>query len=402
MPVNLIVPESLNTIEGVRYAASASGIKKNGNLDLVLIELCDTAQVSAVFTTNKFCAAPVTLAKQHLSDSHSIRYLLINSGNANAGTGEKGLNAALSSCQKVAELTSCHENQVLPFSTGVIAEPLPIDNITIALPELVKCLDSHSALQAAEGILTTDIVVKAVTQQIDINGEIINITGFAKGSGMIKPNMATMLGYVFTDANISKKSLDILLKQATEQSFNAITVDGDTSTNDACVLVSTQQSKHQIDEHNEQFKNALDSVFRTLAQNIVRDGEGATKFVSIHVESALNELEAKELAFTIAHSPLVKTALFASDPNWGRILAAIGRANISCLEIDKVDLYLGDECLVKSGQPNPSYSEDKATKIMQQEEIDIKVCLNVGRAETTIWTTDLSYDYVKINAEYRS
>lgn len=402
MPVNLIVPESLNTIKGVRYAATASGIKKNENLDLVLIELCDTAQVSAVFTTNKFCAAPVTLAKKHLSDSNSIRYLLINSGNANAGTGEKGFNDALSSCQKVAELTSCNKNQVLPFSTGVIAEPLPIDNITLALPGLVKDLDSNSALQAAEGILTTDIVVKAVTQCIDINGEIISITGFAKGSGMIKPNMATMLGYVFTDANISKNSLDILLKQATEQSFNAITVDGDTSTNDACVLVSTQKSKHQIDEHNEQFKNVLNSVFRTLAQNIIRDGEGATKFVSIQVESALNVSEAKELAFTIAHSPLVKTALFASDPNWGRILAAIGRANISCLEIDKVELYLGDECLVKSGQPNPSYSEDKATKIMQQEEIDIKVCLNVGHAETTIWTTDLSYDYVKINAEYRS
>lgn len=402
MPVNLVVPEYLHSIKGVRYAAIASGIKKNGRLDLVAIELNEKVHIAAVFTQNKFCAAPVTVAKKHLNTADSIRYLLINSGNANAGTGEQGFNDAVASCQKVADLSGCDVNQVLPFSTGVIAEPLPIQKIKIALPELLKNLDIEAAMQAAEGILTTDIAIKAVTQQIEIDGEKISITGFVKGSGMIKPNMATMLAYVFTDASINQNSLNTLLHEATNLSFNAITVDGDTSTNDACVLVSTQQSKCQIDDSNQLFKESLNSVFKTLAQNIIRDGEGATKFVTIHVESALNNEEAKELAFTIAHSPLVKTALFASDPNWGRILAAVGRANISCLEIDKVDLYLGDECLVNSGQPNPSYSEDKATEIMQQDEIEIKVCLNVGDAKTTVWTTDLSYDYVKINAEYRS
>ncbi len=402
MPVNLVQPESLLPIKGIRYSTVASGIKKNGRLDLVVIELCSKAHVAAVFTTNRFCAAPVLIAKQHLKESSFIKYLLINSGNANAGTGEQGLKNALASCETIAALSGCDSNQILPFSTGVIAETLPVEKINKALPELINQLSVDTALKAAEGICTTDIALKAVSQQIEINGEVINITGFAKGSGMIKPNMATMLGYVFTDASIAKKSLDVLLRQATEQSFNAITVDGDTSTNDACVLVSTQQSNCQIDEHNEAFKDALNDVFRTLAQNIVRDGEGATKFVTIDVETALNIAEAKELAFTIAHSPLVKTALFASDPNWGRILAAVGRANISCLDIDKVDLYLGDECLVKGGQPNPTYSEEHAFDIMKQAEITIKVALNVGDASTTVWTTDLSYDYVKINAEYRS
>jgi len=402
MPVNLVQPESLIPIKGIRYSAVASGIKKNGRLDLVFIELCSKAHVAAVFTTNKFCAAPVIIAKKHLQEASSINYLLINSGNANAGTGEQGLKDALDCCETISGLSECHSNQILPFSTGVIAEALPIEKINAALPELIKQLSEDSALNAAEGILTTDIVLKAVSQQVEIDGEVISITGFAKGSGMIKPNMATMLGYVFTDASISKKSLDTILRQATEQSFNAITVDGDTSTNDACVLVSTQQSICQIDEQNKVFQKAINSEFRALAKNIVRDGEGATKFVTIDVETALNISEAKELAFTIAHSPLVKTALFASDPNWGRILAAVGRANISCLDIDKVDLYLGDECLVKGGQPNPSYSKEHAFEIMQKAEITIKVALNVGDASTTVWTTDLSYDYVKINAEYRS
>lgn len=402
MPVNLMVAKHLHAIKGIRFAAIASGIKKHGRLDLALIELSEQSHLAAVFTQNKFCAAPVTLAKQHLKTASSIRYLLINSGNANAGTGEQGYTNALLSCQEVANLSHCQVAQVLPFSTGVIAEQLAIDRIKSALPTLIENLNAESGLQAAEAILTTDIAIKAVSQQIKIEGETISITGFTKGSGMIKPNMATMLAYIFTDASINKNALNALLKQATEQSFNAITVDGDTSTNDACVLASTQQSVCKIDEYNGLFKDALNSVFKRLAQNIIRDGEGATKFVAISVESAINVAEAKELAFTIAHSPLVKTALFASDANWGRILAAIGRANITRLEIDKVDLYLGDVCLVQSGQPNPSYSEEKATAIMQQNEIAIKVCLNVGNAATTVWTTDLSYDYIKINAEYRS
>jgi len=402
MPVNLVIPGVLHNIKGIRYASLASGIKKAKTKDLVLIELCSGAQVASVFTQNKFCAAPVTLAKKNLLEASSIRYLLVNSGNANAGTGKKGLLDAALCCQEVAKFSQCDMNQVLPFSTGVIAEALPVDKIVKAIPLLIKNLSQDAVSEAAEGILTTDIAIKIATQQVEINGELISITGFAKGSGMIKPNMATMLGYVFTDANISENALDILLRQATEQSFNSITVDGDTSTNDACVLVSTQQSNNPIDENNRVFKDALNSVFKTLAQNIIRDGEGATKFVTIHVTSALNSEEAKEMAFTIAHSPLVKTALFASDPNWGRILAAVGRAQISCLDIDKVDLYLGDECLVKNGQPNTSYSEERAFDIMKESEITIKVSLNVGDSDATVWTTDLSYDYVKINAEYRS
>ncbi len=402
MPVNLQIPSVLHPIKGIRFSSAASGIKKNKRLDLVLVELCPAAHTASVFTTNKFCAAPVSVAKKHLNASRSIRYLLINSGNANAGTGEQGLHHAYESCQAVAQVANCHVEQVLPFSTGVIAEALPIDKITQALPQLYGDLSEDAALKAAEGILTTDIAIKAVSQQLHLDGETITITGFAKGSGMIKPNMATMLAYIFTDATIAPVVLERLLREATEHSFNAITVDGDTSTNDACVLVSTQQSDTLIDEHHVAFKAALNNVFQTLAKNIIRDGEGATKFVTIDVETALNSTEAKELAFTIAHSPLVKTALFASDPNWGRILAAVGRANISSLDIGKVDLYLGDECLVKSGQPNPAYSEEKAFAIMNEAEITIKVCLNVGTAKATVWTTDFSYDYVKINAEYRS
>ncbi|MBL7004742.1 MAG: bifunctional glutamate N-acetyltransferase/amino-acid acetyltransferase ArgJ [Gammaproteobacteria bacterium] len=401
MPVNLIIPEALHTIDGVKFSALACGIKKNKALDLVVVELCKEAQAVAVFTTNKFCAAPVTLAKQHLKEA-TPRYLLINSGNANAGTGEQGYQDALTCCESLASHAGCETNQVLPFSTGVIAEALPVEKIQQAIPSLVSSVSSQNALLAAKGILTTDLAIKATSTQVEIEGELITIMGFAKGSGMIKPNMATMLGYVFTDAKINKEVLDIYLTTAVDKSFNAITVDGDTSTNDACVLVSTQQSRVDIGANNAVFESALERVFQTLAQNIIRDGEGATKFVTIDVSSAANDKDAKEMAFTIAHSPLVKTALFASDPNWGRILAAVGRAPVSALAIDSVDLYLGDECLVKSGLPNPDYSEEKAFEIMRKDEINISVCLNIGNSSTRVWTTDLSYDYVKINAEYRS
>ena len=400
MPVNLKIPQFLEPIHGVRYSAVASGIKKTGALDLVAIELPEQAHVAAVFTQNKFCAAPVTLAKQHLQQNQP-RFLLINSGNANAGTGEQGMQDAFACCTALANETGWEVNQVLPFSTGVIAAALPVNNIQQAIPQLVKELSPDHALKAAEGIMTTDLAIKAVSQSIEVNGETISITGFTKGSGMIKPNMATMLAYIFTDATISQAALDNLLKQAVAGSFNAISVDGDTSTNDACVLVSTQTSQQDMSE-NIAFITALNSVFVTLAQNIVRDGEGATKFVTIEVESAYSEHEAKELAFTIAHSPLVKTALFACDPNWGRILAAVGRAPIEHLEIDKVDLFLGDECLVKGGLPYSGYSEERAFKIMAQAEITITVKLNCGAAKSRVWTSDLSYDYVKINAEYRS
>lgn len=402
MAVNYTPVDRLEPISGIRFASIHSGIKKPSILDLVAIGLCDDSKVSAIFTTNKFCAAPVTVAKEHLAQSLPIKCLLINSGNANAGTGAQGLKDAKNSCQAVANELDCEPTQVLPFSTGVIAAALPLDKIEAAVPRLISQLSDNDALEAAKGILTTDTVLKACSKQIVIEGETLTITGFTKGSGMIQPNMATMLAYIFTDADIDLKFQDQLLKNCSDQSFNSITVDGDTSTNDACVLVNTGQKSYKVTESSVEYIQVLMDVFQNLAQSIIRDAEGATKFVSIHIKNAESPKEAKILGLTIAHSPLVKTALFASDPNWGRILAAIGRAPIESLDINKVDLFLGSECLVKQGNPNPSYSEANAFEIMKKEEIDITVNLNMGDSETTIWTSDLTYEYVKINAEYRS
>ena len=403
MSVGLLAPENLLPVKGVKLAACHSGIKKDSTIDdLVLIELDENSSVASVFTTNKFCAAPVTVAKQHIDTAESVRYLLINSGNANAGTGHEGLQNSLNTCAAVATETGSAEQSVLPFSTGVIGAQLPVEKIISAIPGLLQNLDDDNWLAAAKGIMTTDTLPKAVSRQLVINNKTVNITGICKGSGMIKPDMATMLAYVATDALIEQEELDRCLRQVVNTSFNSITVDGDTSTNDACLLIATGGSGQMVDASHLEFMTALNEVFSQLAQSIIRDGEGATKFIQIQVEQAATLQDARELAYTIAHSPLVKTALFASDANWGRILAAIGRAPVSELDIDKVDLYLGEVCLIKNGLPDSEYTEQKGHDVMQQQDIIIRVKLNLGAQSATIWTTDLSYDYVKINAEYRS
>lgn len=401
MPVGLSEPENLLPVRGLRLAAHASGIKRNGADDVVLLELCEGANAAAVFTQNAFCAAPVVIAKKHLLQN-TPRALIINSGNANAGTGKQGLLAAGKSCDAVAGRLGCRSDQVLPFSTGVIGEPLPVDKLENAIPALADSLAEDNWLVAARGIMTTDTIAKAVSSQVSVGGETITITGMAKGSGMICPNMATMLAYVATDARIDNEKLQGILHGVIEKSFNAITVDGDTSTNDACVLISTGESAIDVDPDNSEFMAALESVFTHLAQAIIRDGEGASKFVSVVVEQAGTASEAKQVAYTIAHSPLVKTALFASDPNWGRILAAVGRAGIESLDIDKVDIYLDDVCIVEQGARASSYTEEAGQRVMDQQELTIRVSMGRGGESATVWTSDLSHEYVRINAEYRT
>lgn len=403
MAVGLYVPTQLYPVHGIKLASCHSGIKTDESVDdLVLVELNKGSTVAAVFTTNKFCAAPVTIARQHLHSSSSTRYLLINSGNANAGTGTQGLDNTLKSCQLVADLMQTESSEVLPFSTGVIGQQLPVDLIVSALPGLSEQLNEDNWLAAAQGIMTTDTLPKAVSTQFKVEGKTVTITGMCKGSGMIKPDMATMLAYVATDARISSEEINICLQMAVNESFNSITVDGDTSTNDACVLMASGYSRVEVGSHHEQFMQQLLDVFKKLAQSIIRDGEGASKFVEIKVQGATSDQDARELAYTIAHSPLVKTALFASDANWGRILAAIGRAPITTLDIEKVDLFLGNVCLVRNGVPDKDYTEEKGQQVMSEQEILIQVALNLGAGSATVWTTDLSYEYVKINAEYRS
>jgi len=403
MAVGLNPPGKLHQVEGIHLASMHSGVKLDPQVkDLVLIEINKDANVASVFTRNRFCAAPVIIARQHLVQNPKPRFLLINSGNANAGTGEIGLQQAIACCRAVAHSAAVNVSDVLPFSTGVIATELPLGCIEKSIPELVGDLDRDHWLQAAEGIMTTDTLAKAFSQQVKIQDKTISITGIAKGSGMIKPDMATMLSFIATDALIEKPVLDSLLGQMISTSFNAITVDGDTSTNDACVLIATGASGVTVSGSNSEFLKALQDVFQQLAQAIIRDAEGATKFVEIEVQQAASCSDAREVAYTIAHSLLVKTALFASDPNWGRILAAVGRARIKNLEIGKVDLFLGEVCLLKSGLPDPDYSEELGQAEMDLEEIRIVVNLNAGNDSATIWTSDLSYDYVKINAEYRS
>jgi len=403
MPVGLKAPGQLLPVPGIRLAATHSGIKADATVkDLVLIEINPTASTSAVFTRNKFCAAPVVVAKEHLEENSSPRFLLINSGNANAGTGASGYRHALQNCKRIANLTSLHANHVLPFSTGVIASELPVDKIDTAIPEMLEKLDEDAWLDAAQGIMTTDTLPKAISHQVEIEGKTVTVTGIAKGSGMIRPDMATMLAFVATDAQIDKAVLSDYLQNAVEDSFNAITVDGDTSTNDACVLMASGESGVEISVGNQQFSQALQLVFQQLAHSIIRDGEGATKFVEIHVKAAMSLKDAREVAYTVAHSPLVKTALFASDPNWGRILAAVGRAQIDRLAVDRINLYLGETCLLRNGLPDESYDESKGQVEMDKEEIKITIELGQGDYQARVWTSDLSYEYVKINAEYRS
>lgn len=397
--------QTLLPVPGVRLGTACAGIKKVDRRDLVVIELAAGAQVAAVFTRNAFCAAPVTVAREHLA-RQSARYVLINTGNANAGTGARGIQDAISCCDKIAELTGCDAQQVLPFSTGVIGEPLPVARIRDGLPKAMDALSASGWADAAMGILTTDTVPKAFSRQIAIQDRTVTITGIAKGSGMIRPDMATMLAFIATDAGVPHKLLQGCLEDAANASFNRITVDGDTSTNDACLLLATAQSGVTIkDSHSAdyaRFAAAVTELCEALALAIVRDGEGATKLITVQVEAGATQQECLDVAYTIAHSPLVKTAFFASDPNWGRLLAAIGRSGIQDLNIDAVQLYLGDVRLVCNGGLDPEYREERGQRVMDQKEITVRVVLGRGTAQARVWTCDFSYDYVRINAEYRT
>ena len=405
MAVGLSQPEDILSVKGVQLATVVAGIKNGNKSDLVLITFEPGTVCAGVFTRNAFCAAPVTVAKNHLAQANP-RALLINSGNANAGTGAQGLRDAEQSCVLVASAISCTDDEVLPFSTGVIGEDLPMDKIESGIKQLPAGLEEDAWAQAAAAIMTTDTVAKACSRSLRIDNTEVIITGIAKGSGMIRPDMATMLAFIATDAAVNREWLQKCLESAVNISFNNITVDGDTSTNDACILAATGASgSRTLDgscDSSVEFQKAVNEVLIQLAQAIVRDGEGATKFVTVHVESAVNVAEAKQVAYTVAHSPLVKTALYASDPNWGRILAAVGRAGLDNLDINNVSIYLGDVCIVSKGGRDPAYEETLGQAVMSREEISIRVTLNRGNEQATVWTTDLSYDYVKINAEYRS
>ena len=391
-------------ISGVQLGTTNAGIKQTVRDDLLVFQFSETATCAAVFTQNAFCAAPVHIAKAHLA--HFPRWLLINSGNANAGTGEQGMIDARQTCQDLAQITGGQMQQVLPFSTGVIGQPLPVEKITSALPHALANLDENNWAQAANAIMTTDTFPKGVSKVITLNGESVTINGISKGAGMIQPNMATMLSFIATDAKISQPLLQQCLAMAAELSFNRITVDGDTSTNDACVLVAsgcTLAPEIVADSENYQiFVAAILEVSKTLAELIVRDGEGATKLMRIVVSEAANDAEAVQVAKTIAHSPLVKTAFFASDPNWGRILAAVGRAGVEAMELEKIRIYLDDVCIVRDGGRANDYTEEAGQTVMNQAEIMIDVKLGRGEAVQTVLTCDFSYDYVKINAEYRT
>ncbi len=405
MAVGLTIATDISPVPGIRLATAQAGIKYAGRKDVTLIEIVENATCAAVFTQNRFCAAPVILAKRHVART-APRYLLINTGNANAGTGEDGLARAEQCCQTLAELSGTEKTAVLPFSTGVIGETLPVEKILAVLPELTQHLQESAWLDAAEAIMTTDTVPKAVSKTFMLAGEEVVITGMAKGAGMIKPNMATMLAFVATNVRIPKDVLQAMLHRVVRKSFNSITIDSDTSTNDACVLLATGKAPVVIDDmhadHARLFLQKLEEVFVFLAQALVRDGEGATKFVTLRVEQGGSIEECREVAYTIAHSPLVKTAFFASDPNWGRILAAIGRAEVPELDVNKVNIYLGEVCIVENGSRSPSYTEAQGQQVMDQQDIIVRVELGRGDHVATIWTSDLSYDYVKINAEYRT
>jgi len=389
-------------IDGIRLNSITANIRRPDRKDLVLIEMAEGTSVAAVFTQNAFCAAPVQIAKKHLHQT-SPRFLLINSGNANAGTGPAGIDATLACCSGVADAVQCDVNEVLPFSTGVIGEVLPVDKITSCLADLSSGLDAQLWRSASEAIMTTDTVPKLFSAKVEIDGQTLNITGMAKGSGMIRPDMATMLSYIATDAKIDSAQLQICLQQAVERSFNRITVDGDTSTNDSVVLMATGKSAIVIDENNlDSFQKILNDLCETLAKAIIRDGEGATKLINVVVENGLDEAECTKVAYAIAHSPLVKTAFFACDPNWGRILAAVGYAGVENIDIDKVEIYLDDVCIVQQGGIADSYTEEQGQRVMKNTEITVRVNLQRGQAKTTVWTCDFSYDYIKINAEYRT
>jgi glutamate N-acetyltransferase/amino-acid N-acetyltransferase len=405
MAVNLTAPDpaSLHAIAGVELGVAMAGVRKANRRDLLVMRLAPGASVAGVFTKNRFCAAPVILAKRHLAARKGIRALIVNTGNANAGTGEDGLARAAQVCTAAAQALDCDPRQILPFSTGVIMEPLPAERIVAGIPAALADLRAANWAAAAEAIMTTDTVPKAASRRVRLSGGTATVSGIAKGAGMIRPDMATMLGYVATDAKVEVRALGTLVRRAADRSFNCITVDGDTSTNDAFMLIASgagpaARSARDLAALGE----AISEVATQLAQAIVRDGEGATKFVTVRVEAGRSEAECRKVAYAIAHSPLVKTAFFASDPNLGRILAAIGYAGVGGLDTSKVDLYLDAVLVARGGARNPAYQEAEGLAAMKKPEFTVRARLNRGKAAATLWTCDFSFDYVKINAEYRT
>ena len=409
MPVHLSAPQAdqLLPIAGLRIGVVQAGIRKAGRKDVTVLLLDEGASVGGVFTQNRFCAAPVQVCREHLQGGQPIRALVINTGNANAGTGAPGLAHARQTCAALADLLNVQPQQVLPFSTGVIMEPLPVERLVAALPAAVAQAAPAHWLQAAEGIMTTDTVPKACSATAEIDGRRVAVTGISKGAGMIRPNMATMLGFVATDACVDAALMPALARELADASFNRITVDGDTSTNDSFIVIATGRAGHAPitdwqSPAGQALRAALRSVAVQLAQAIVRDGEGASKFITLRIEGGRSEQECRQVAYAIAHSPLVKTAFFASDPNLGRILAAVGYAGIADLDQTRIELHLGDVHVVTRGGRHPNYREEDGQRVMKQAEIEVRVNLGRGTASDTVWTCDLSHDYVTINADYRS
>ena len=404
MAVGKVDFPEMNSVSGIKLATYNAGIKQTERNDVLIVEMDKEAVCAGVFTQNAFCAAPVIIAKDHIQ--HNPRWLLVNSGNANAGTGQQGMKDAMTCCTSLASAIDGNKQQVMPFSTGVIGENLPVEKITNGMTKAVTGLNENHWDKAAHAIMTTDTFAKGASIVITLDGCPVTITGISKGAGMIQPNMATLLAFVATDAKIKQSLLQQCLFDAVDQSFNRITVDGDTSTNDSCILMASGcSSAPEITQDSESFtifSNAVQDVCKRLAELIIRDGEGATKLMRIRVEQAADNAEAILLGKTIAHSPLVKTAFFASDPNWGRILAAVGRSGIEQMDLNKIEIYLDDICIVKNGERAESYSEQQGQQVMNKEEILIRVVLARGTATEEILTCDLSYDYVKINAEYRT
>ena len=409
MPVNLVAPvaDDLRSIVGVRIGVAEAGVRKAHRKDLTVFLLDEGASVAGVFTQNRFCAAPVQIGREHLAGGQTIRAMVINTGNANAGTGADGLARARATCVALAGLLEVAPEQILPFSTGVIMEPLPVDRIEAGLPAAIADAQPDHWARAAEGIMTTDTLPKAFSAQAQVGGATVSITGISKGAGMIRPNMATMLGFLATDACVAPDVLQQMARELADGSFNRVTIDGDTSTNDSFVVVATNKAAHApitslSSAEGQALRAAMLGVSQQLAQAIVRDGEGATKFITVRVEGGKTGDECRKVAYAIAHSPLVKTAFFASDPNLGRILAAVGYAGIDDLDQTGIDLYLDDVHVAVSGGRNPDYREEDGQRVMKQSEITVRVVLGRGDAADTVWTCDLSHDYVTINADYRS
>ena len=406
MAVSTLPWPEMHVVDGVRIGVASAGIKKVGRIDTVLFAIDEGATVSGVFTQNAFCAAPVLVGRDHLARG-DIRYFVINSGNANACTGARGMADARATCDALANLGGVQQRQIIPFSTGVIGEYLPVEKISLALPEAIQSLNADGWLAAAKAIMTTDTQAKGASVQFEHDGELLSVTGIAKGAGMIRPNMATMLAYVATDAVVSQSVLDRLVKVVADRSFNRVSIDGDTSTNDAFMLIATGQAgsamlNEPVGELYQKLLGALIEVCQTLAQAMIRDGEGATKFVSLDISGGSSQEECLKVAYSIAHSPLVKTALFASDANWGRIVAAIGYAGVAALDISQVKVWLDDVLVVEHGARALDYTEEKGSAVVRNSEFVIRVDLGRGHHRECVWTSDLSHDYVTINAEYRS